>query len=82
VISDFDRPRSSLSTAVNWKISKMTSYPHPPLTRQCWPKANTGDGGKPEEDRVSGYSPKYLLAKKRKNTKLLENILQEHFCHE
>ncbi|CAF1324576.1 unnamed protein product, partial [Rotaria sordida] len=33
------------------------AFAYSPSTKQCWPKTSTGDGGKPEGDRISGYSP-------------------------
>ncbi|CAF5179853.1 unnamed protein product, partial [Rotaria sp. Silwood1] len=32
------------------------AFAYSPSTKQCWPKTSTGDGGKPEGDRISGYS--------------------------
>ncbi len=41
------------------------AFAYAPSTGECWPKAHIGDGGRPAEDRVTGYNRKYLLAKKR-----------------
>jgi hypothetical protein len=36
------------------------AFAYSPSTRQCWPKTSTAGGGKPEGDRISGYSCEYL----------------------